>query len=365
MQVTKGSRQKKETGGKTGMPKRRHAPGSAAVVRARSKSQSTAARNLMVISDADVERSALAMPRILACVERALHSTGTNGVHSTPEIGLRPRPRAMLGASLGALGEAGPLGLCWHSDFDGGARGDGTTGASTIFLIEPHDGKPVALLDGTWIATSRIAAVSALFSRECRSGLATTALVVGADGQGRATVPALLAACPDIERLIVYDPRPSAIERLVVDMRETLPYQPIEIATELRSAANDADIVIGPSGRNVDVQVDVNWLRRGALMVLLGQNLDAAMLRRCDRILSTDNGEPRFAALPGDWNALLPAIDASLPGILTGRQQGRLNASDRIVAFNRKLPVAVDLALAQTVYEATLLSGAGSAIRWE
>lgn len=105
----------------------------------------------------------------------------------------------------------------------------------TIMLYDDKAGVPIAFMDCTRVTTLRTAASTALIAAACAPAGAQTALVSGSGAQGRETFPFLLAALPDLERLLLFATHPEGVAAVRAYLREQHPDRDIELVTDPES----------------------------------------------------------------------------------------------------------------------------------
>ncbi|MEU4408594.1 ornithine cyclodeaminase family protein [Streptosporangium sp. NPDC023963] len=212
---------------------------------------------------------------------------------------------------------------------------------TTLSLYDDESGLPVALMDCARIATMRAPAASALIARECAAPGSRNALVIGTGVQGRQALPYLMATMPGLERLMVYGTHPDGLRAV----RGAVPGEEVEIVEDLRAAAGEADVVLAAAGPKTPAAIEAGWLRPGALCVLVGYGLASSTLHRADRVLATSAARMAVTGTDlADARGRLRPVDVELPEVLAGSAWARLDADERIFAYNSGL-AATDIAL--------------------
>ena len=102
--------------------------------------------------------------------------------------------------------EFGVAGVKWVSSFPGNLDRGLDRASAVIILNSPTTGRPEALIEGSIISGTRTAASAALAARTLRGAAPYTSFgIVGSGYINYQTVRYTLAACPEIERVLVYD----------------------------------------------------------------------------------------------------------------------------------------------------------------
>lgn len=216
---------------------------------------------------------------------------------------------------------------------------------TTLTLYDDRTGLPVAMMDCARIGSLRTPAVSALLARECAAPGARSALVIGTGTQGRLALPFLLTVLPALDRLMVFGTHSEGLAAVRRQLRAHFPDRDVETVTDLRTAAGDADIIVATAGGHTPAAVEAEWLRPGALSILVGHGLAPSTLHRADRVIATSEAQMKVTGTDmADPHGNLPCVDAEFPPVIAGITAGRRRPDERIFAYNSGL-VVTDIAL--------------------
>ncbi|MFJ2189133.1 ornithine cyclodeaminase family protein [Kitasatospora sp. NPDC087861] len=216
---------------------------------------------------------------------------------------------------------------------------------TTLTIYDDVTGLPVAMMDCSRIGSLRTPAVSALLARECAAPDPRTALVIGTGTQGRLALPFLLTTLPGLERLLLSGTHPDGIAAVRAELARHFPDRELELVTDLRSAAADADIVIATAGGHTPAAVEAEWLKPGAVSILVGHGLAPSTLHRADRVIATSEAQMHVTGTDmADADGTFPAVDLELPAAVSGAATARTSPDQRIFAYNSGL-VVTDIAL--------------------
>jgi len=188
---------------------------------------------------------------------------------------------------------------------------------------------------------------------------ARNALVVGTGAQGQIALPMLVAALPNLERLMVYGQYQGGLQAVQNEVRRLYPDREVEIVENLQQAAGQADIIIGASGLTAKQQVRHTWLKPGTVAILLSYGVHADVLHAANYRIATDTAQMQVTC--GDLAASdgsIPPVDAELPDILLGTANARRNASDIVFAYNSGM-VVTDVALGRYLADLALDNNRG------
>ncbi|MGP8298467.1 ornithine cyclodeaminase family protein [Streptomyces inhibens] len=230
---------------------------------------------------------------------------------------------------------------------------------TALTLYDDVTGLPVAMMDCGRIGSLRTPAVSALLARECARPGARSALVIGTGTQGRLALPFLLTTVPDLDRLMLFGTHAEGIAAVREQLSAHFPDRDVEIVTDLRAAAADADIIVATAGGHTPAAVEAGWLKPGALSILVGHGLAPSTLHRADRVVATSEAQMKVTGTDmADEEGNLPAVDTEFPPVIAGITAGRRSAKERIFAYNSGL-VVTDIALGHRFAQLALDQGLG------
>lgn len=116
------------------------------------------------------------------------------------------------------------------------------------------------------------------------------------------------------------------------------------------------------AGGHTPAAVEADWLKPGALSVLVGHGLAPSTLHRADRVIATSEAQMNVTGTDmADADGKLPAVDAEFPSVLAGVTAGRGSATERIFAYNSGL-VVTDIALGHRFAQLALAQGLGTEV---
>lgn len=139
----------------------------------------------------------------------------------------------------------------------------------TVYVVfNPLTGEERAVIVGNAITWFKTACDSALGSRRLARAGASSLLMVGAGAMAPHLIRAHLAACPSIERVMIWNRTFARAQALAARLTEP----PAEAAADLRGAVESADIV-SCATMTVEPLIRGAWLRPGAHLDLVGAYL--------------------------------------------------------------------------------------------
>ncbi|MCQ8769716.1 ornithine cyclodeaminase family protein [Streptomyces telluris] len=233
---------------------------------------------------------------------------------------------------------------------------------TTLTLYDDVTGLPVAMMDCSRIGSLRTPAVSALLARECAAPGSRSALVIGTGTQGRLALPFLLTTLPGLDRLMLFGTHPEGIEAVRARLHAHFPDRDVEVVSDVRAAAGDADVVVATAGAHTPAAVEAEDLAPGTLGILVGHGLAPSTLHRADRVVATSEAQMNVTGTDmADADGKLPAVDTEFPPVLAGAAAGRTAPTERIFAYNSGL-VVTDIALGHRFAQLALAQGLGTQV---
>lgn len=250
----------------------------------------------------------------------------------------------------------------------------------TTLICSNHDGSPLALLNASAITGLRTGAAGALGAKWLARKDAHKLLVCGCGHQSIYQVAAVLAACPQVDHVEVWDPRKSeAPEARVALMRD-------EVATLLAAAGMersyemvavaDGEQAVGNASIIVTITpattpfIKREWVRPGTHLSCVGADMEgkqeiesalvaAAHLYVDDRAQAVASGELEVPVKEGAISA--ESIVAELGEVIAGKAEGR-TSSEQITVFDTSGIAVQDLASSKMAYDRAVEAGLGAVV---
>jgi len=244
-------------------------------------------------------------------------------------------------------------------------------GLPTIFalvvVVEAATGRPVAVMDGTYLTALRTGAASGAATELLARQDAKVAAIFGAGAQGRTQ---LLAVCEvrDIERAWVYDVNPQAAERYAQEMggQGRVPAD-LRVASSPAEAVREADVLCTATTSQTPVFADAD-LKPGVHINAVGsftpemQEIPEQTVGRARLVVGSREG-----CLAETGDLIIPIrkgliteddIYAELGEIAAGIRPGRESAGE-ITLFKSVGNAVQDVSVAKWVMEAAQRLGLG------
>lgn len=317
---------------------------------------------LLYLSRADVERCAVDMAAVLACVERGFVEKGHGRVEMPPKPGIHTRPDAFIHAMPAYIPALRSAGMKWVSGYPANAARGLPYISGLLVLNDVDSGIPYAVMDCTWITAYRTGAATALSARHLARPDSAVAGILACGVQGRVNLEALMQVLP-IERAYAYDVRREVQDAFVDAMRAQLGIDVIGVDAP-RAAVESSDVVVtsGPILKHPTPTIEAGWLPRGAFAsaVDFDSYWSGAALAEFDRVTTDDHAQFAYYKKLG-YFAQTPTPDADLGELAIGARPGRASRDERTLAINLGLALD-DMAVAPEVYRRAVERGIGTVL---
>lgn len=318
---------------------------------------------ITLLSRSDIAKVALDQKTMLETVETSLRDLGAGRALNPTKIEMEsPDHRAMNYAMMGTLGAPQTVGMKLSYKYFGGLGRQMERYYTTLLIFDDTSGEPLAIADCSWITAARTPAVSALLAKVSVLPNARNALIVGSGMQAQYAGPMLAHACPQLEKFSVYGKYSAGLRAAQEFFTHSHPERDLTIVEDLEAAAREADVIIAVAGPASLHSIRTDWVKPGAVCILVGYGLDATLLHDADYRIATSETQMHvtgadFALADGSF----PKVDAELPAILAGNGRGRGADQDKIFAYNSGL-VVTDIAIGRALYYAAIAQGLGTKI---
>ena len=237
---------------------------------------------------------------------------------------------------------------------------------ATIILIEPETGRPLAIMDGTWITDMRTGAAGGVAAKYLARRDSKVIGMVGAGTQARTQLLALTEVF-DIGEVRVYSRSLESCERFKKDVA----YLDLNISIKgkVEEAVRGCDILVTTTPVTQPI-VEDEWVDEGMHINAIGadaplkEELDPRILKRAKIVVD----DIEQACHSGEINVPLSKgiisradIYAELGEIIAGKKVGRVTDSE-ITIFDSTGLAIQDIATAAVVYKRAREQGLGSEV---
>lgn len=314
------------------------------------------------LSRQDVIDVGISMQEAIDMAEAVLREHGLKRFENPPKPGVHPQPDAFIHAMPGYLPGMKAAGLKWVSGYSGNFKHGLPNIMGLMILNDPDTGRPLAVMDCSWVTQIRTGAVSAVAAKYLAVRDAQIIGIVGAGIQGRANALALKEVLPQIGILKIFDINDGVLQQFVTTMSNRLPFI-VEKADSAKSVIQEADVVVTATGKLTKPIFKRKWVREGALILPVhtrGWEKDTP--GRVDKFIVDDWDQFRQAQKKeGGYYESLPGLYAELGQIVAGLKPGRESADECIIDHNYGMAIQ-DVALAKEIYLRATEKGVGTVL---
>lgn len=300
--------------------------------------------NLLYLSRSDVESLAIPMSEIIAAVETGFRLKGMGETQMPPKTAIHPRGAPTFLHAMPAYvgGEIDVATVKWVGGADDNYKLGLPTISGLIVLNDPDTMFPLCIMDCIWVTAMRTGAANAVAMKYLGPEHAADVAVLGCGVQGRSNLLAMATHYPHIDRCRAWDPNEENLKRYVHEMSEKVDFT-VQAVAGPEAAVRDADVVVtaGPSPRDPDPYIPLQWLKPGAMAAPVDYNgawMEDA-LGGVDKLATDDHAQMDYYRQKGYFeNTPLPYAD--LGEIVAGHKPGREREDERTMAIC--LGVAID-----------------------
>ena len=204
------------------------------------------------LSRADVEAVGLTGVEVIEILAGAFRAKRDGAVEMPPKIGVHPRDDAFIHAMPAFLSDADAAGVKWVAGYPDNQRLGLPYIHGLLVLSEPATGRPLAVMDATWITEVRTAAASMLGIRALAERAVETIGIIGCGRQGHAHLELAEQVFPTLRRATLFDRHPERAEALAAAHAGPAaevaagagPALDVRVAAAAEEIAAGADVVI-------------------------------------------------------------------------------------------------------------------------
>ena len=219
---------------------------------------------LLYLSRADVEKTAIDMRTIIALLEKAFGEKGAGRVEMPPKPGIHPQKDAFIHAMPAFIPAMNSAGIKWVSGYPENFKRGLPYISGLLILNDPETGLPCSVMDCTWITAYRTGAATALSAKYLARPESAVAGILACGVQGRTNLEAL-AAVFQIKKAYAYDVLPEVQARFVKEMKAKFDFEIVGV-NDPQKAVVESDLVVtsGPILKHPRPAIQAGWLRPGA-----------------------------------------------------------------------------------------------------
>jgi ornithine cyclodeaminase len=320
----------------------------------------------------DVEQLALSDDEILAAVEGGLRAQGLGQAVIEPRMHLVP-DKSYPGHFNVLRGYIQPLGLAGVKvvgDFYENYKQDLPSELAMLYLANPKNGVPIAMIDASAITDMRTGAVTALGAKYLARKSSRVLGHIGARGTAYWNVR-LLNHLFDLREIRVHSRRPESRDAFGAQLERDLGRK-VVVTADWESCLADADIVVEASRLTAPAPLlKTAWVKKGALVMPYGtmSAVELSLTDVMDKMVMDDWGQARS----GPFGSLRAHVDAGklsestlhaeLGQIVAGKKPGRESEDETILFWHRGMSLS-DVALGAAMLDKAKRLGIGQKLRY-
>lgn len=169
------------------------------------------------LSRADVEAVGLSGTDVIEILDRAFRAKREGRVEMPPKIGVHPRDDAFIHAMPAYLSDVDAVGLKWVAGYPENQELGLPYIHGLFVLSEAATGRPLAVMDATWITEIRTAAASMLGIRALAERSVEALGIIGCGRQGRVHLELAREVFPALTHVTLFDRHPERAQALAAE----------------------------------------------------------------------------------------------------------------------------------------------------
>jgi ornithine cyclodeaminase/alanine dehydrogenase-like protein (mu-crystallin family) len=198
------------------------------------------AEPIRYLSRADVEAVGLSALEVVDILEAAFRAKRAGDVEMPPKVGVHPRDDAFIHAMPAYLADTDAVGLKWVAGYPSN-QPLGIPYIHGLFVLsDAATGRPLAVMDATWITEVRTAAASILGIRALAARPVESIGIVGCGRQGHAHLELAEQVFPTLRRVALFDRHRERADALAA----AHPKLDAQVASSAEEIAPGADVIV-------------------------------------------------------------------------------------------------------------------------
>jgi ornithine cyclodeaminase/alanine dehydrogenase len=195
---------------------------------------------LRYLARADVEAAGVTGTEVIDILGAAFRAKRDGGVEMPPKIGVHPRDDAFIHAMPAYLADVDAVGLKWVAGYPGN-QDLGLPYIHGLFVLsDAATGRPLAVMDATWITEVRTAAASMLGIRALAVRPVESIGILGCGRQGSAHLELAAEVFPTLRRAVLFDRHPDRAEAQAAEHARL----EVEVASTADGIAAGTDVLV-------------------------------------------------------------------------------------------------------------------------
>jgi ornithine cyclodeaminase/alanine dehydrogenase-like protein (mu-crystallin family) len=317
----------------------------------------------LLLSYADVQKC-ISMKEVTEIVEDVFRQHGLGRVAMPAKITLDMTPfghKSHMNAMPAFIQKLDVAGIKWIGGFGANPPRGLPYVMGMLILTEPDSGKPLAVMEASWITAMRTGASAAVAARYLAPEESKIAAIIGAGVQGRSCLSALDTAMK-LDEVRIADISIDALTRSIDEMTGKVSVK-LKKANSTQEAVMGADVIVTATTADQPVVMD-SWVRPEALLVSLGSypELEEYLVLSASKIVvdswAQNKHRGELVRLYARGEIKDDSIYAELGSIVAGKMAGREKRDGRIVSCLIGIG-AEDVGVAKRIYDRARDSGLG------
>ena len=137
----------------------------------------------------------------------------------------------------------GVAGIKWIASFPDNLEKGLDRASAVVILNSTETGRPEAILEGSIISAKRTAASAVLAAQVLRTDEGDSAAIIGCGLINFEIVRFLLAGCPQIKRLFIFDVDPTRAQQFGKRCLDNFSLEKVAVVTDIRAALNSSNLI--------------------------------------------------------------------------------------------------------------------------
>lgn len=314
------------------------------------------AHSILVLRRDELDSLNLGWSEIIDALEDAFLQKAAGQVQNPPKPKVAPRPDAFVNAMPAYLGGSDRLGLKWVSGYEDNPTNGHPYIYGSLVMNDAATGRPLALIDGSWVTEMRTPAVSGLAMRQVPAQVGTLS-IIGCGAQGRRHLAVALTEHPEVQTVRAYDRSRDAVQAL----SQLSQGRRVVSAGSASEAIEGADMVITGVTARLDPLLEADAAADDAVFLPLDYDdaIAAGVVNGATAYIVDDRGQYDSVLHRAFEGFREP--DAELGDLVAGRTS--VPPSGRRVLLNMGLAME-DIAVGALVLKRSLAAGIGEQVRF-
>ena len=199
-----------------------------------------AGESVRYLTREDVESVGLTGVEVIELLDAAFRAKREGGVEMPPKVGVHPREDAFIHAMPAYLASADAVGVKWVAGYPDNQRLGLPYIHGLLVLSDAATGRPLAVMDATWITEARTAAASMLGIRALAERPVEGIGIIGCGRQGTVHLELAREVFPTLARATVFDRHPERAEALAA----AAPGLEVRVAASAPEVGDGAQVVV-------------------------------------------------------------------------------------------------------------------------